>query len=49
MTHAFVAEFESAADRDYYVASDPAHLALQKGLQVVVEKVLVLDFSDGYV
>ncbi|EKV06010.1 hypothetical protein PDIG_71810 [Penicillium digitatum PHI26] len=47
MTHAFIVEFESAADRDYYVQSDPSHLAFVKTLDGLVEKVQVIDFTDG--
>lgn len=46
MTHAFIAEFETAEDRDYYVSSDPVHLALGKRLNEIVEKVIVVDFTD---
>jgi len=49
-THAFVVEFRSKEDRDYYVKTDPFHseyaarlLAATKG----VDNVLVLDFEDG--
>ncbi|KAJ5952627.1 Dimeric alpha-beta barrel [Penicillium vulpinum] len=47
ITHAFVVEFTSAADRDYYVQSDPAHLAFVKFLDGLIEKAQVIDFSDG--
>ncbi|OAX85249.1 hypothetical protein ACJ72_00371 [Emergomyces africanus] len=46
-THAFVMQFESAEDRDYYVAKDPAHQAFIGGLQAIVEKAHVMDFTDG--
>ncbi|KAJ5431187.1 Dimeric alpha-beta barrel [Penicillium cf. griseofulvum] len=46
ITHAFVVEFRSAADRDYYVQSDPSHLAFVKTLDGLIEKAQVIDFSD---
>ncbi|KAL4885402.1 dabb-domain-containing protein [Aspergillus karnatakaensis] len=46
-THAFVAEFETEEDRDYYVSMDPVHIALNKELVLVVEDFQVVDFSDG--
>ncbi|CAI7647928.1 unnamed protein product [Penicillium glandicola] len=47
ITHAFVVEFTSAADRDYYVHSDPSHLAFVKTLDGLLEKAQVIDFSGG--
>ncbi|KAJ5800167.1 uncharacterized protein N7518_002235 [Penicillium psychrosexuale] len=47
ITHAFVVEFASAADRDYYVQSDPSHLAFVKTLDGLIEKAQVIDFTDG--
>ncbi|KAI9698126.1 MAG: hypothetical protein M1836_004128 [Candelina mexicana] len=46
MTHAFVAEFKSAADRDYYVSKDPVHLALNQSIGQLIEKAQVVDFTD---
>ncbi|KAJ5178265.1 Dimeric alpha-beta barrel [Penicillium coprophilum] len=46
ITHAFVMEFTSAADRDYYVKSDPTHLGFVKSLDGLIEKAQVIDFSD---
>ncbi|OJD15979.1 hypothetical protein AJ78_03811 [Emergomyces pasteurianus Ep9510] len=46
-THAFVTQFETAEDRDYYTKKDPAHLAFVGGLPAIVEKVHVMDFTDG--
>ena len=40
-------EFESAADRDYYVKEDPAHLEFVRGLEGLVKDVRVVDFQDG--
>ena len=47
MTHAFVVEFESASDRDYYVNDDPTHGEFKKLAGKVLEKAQVIDFSDG--
>ncbi|XHG00948.1 hypothetical protein AWENTII_004356 [Aspergillus wentii] len=43
-THAFVAEFESVADRDYYVREDPYHAQFAQGLGPLLGGVQVLDF-----
>ncbi|PLB52512.1 stress responsive A/B barrel domain protein, partial [Aspergillus steynii IBT 23096] len=47
ITHAFVVEFASAEDRDYYVDKDPAHLAFVKSVGAVLEKAQAVDFTDG--
>lgn len=47
ITHAFVVEFASAADRDYYVKEDPTHKAFVQSLNGVIEKAQVVDFTDG--
>ncbi|KAF3385547.1 hypothetical protein F1880_002482 [Penicillium rolfsii] len=47
ITHAFVVEFSSAEDRDYYVREDPAHRAFVQSLDGVIEKAQVIDFTDG--
>ncbi|KAL2160353.1 hypothetical protein VTH06DRAFT_1526 [Thermothelomyces fergusii] len=47
MTHGFVIEFASAEDRDYYVNTDPVHQSVVKSLKEVLEKITVVDFSDG--
>ncbi|KAL7952184.1 dabb domain-containing protein [Trichoderma compactum] len=47
ITHGFVVEFASAEDRDYYVTTDPAHQAFVKSIGGLVEKAIVVDFSDG--
>lgn len=47
MTHAFVMEFESAEDRDYYVHDDPVHTEFKKLAGEVLEKVQVVDFTNG--
>ncbi|OGM41056.1 hypothetical protein ABOM_010240 [Aspergillus bombycis] len=43
-THAFVAEFDSVEDRDYYVREDPYHAEFARSLQPLIEDVQVLDF-----
>jgi hypothetical protein len=47
MSHAFVLQFYSNEDRDYYVNKDPAHQAFKDAAGAVVEKTLVVDFQDG--
>ncbi|EWG39682.1 hypothetical protein FVEG_15058 [Fusarium verticillioides 7600] len=47
ITHGFVATFESAEDRDYYVKTDPAHQAFIAKVGSVVEKAIVVDFMNG--
>jgi len=42
-----VVEFESAADRDYYVRRDPAHQAFVMSLRGHVEDVRVVDYEPG--
>ena len=47
ITHAFVVEFESIEDRDYYVNDDPTHDEFKKLAGKVLEKAQVIDFIDG--
>ncbi|KAL1841405.1 hypothetical protein VTJ49DRAFT_7082 [Mycothermus thermophilus] len=47
LTHGFVVEFASVEDRDYYVTTDPAHREFVKSIGELLEKPIVLDFSDG--
>ncbi|OCK97770.1 uncharacterized protein K441DRAFT_685414 [Cenococcum geophilum 1.58] len=47
ITHAFIVEFESAEDRDYYINDDPAHDEFKKLAGKVLEKAQVIDFTDG--
>ena len=47
ITHGFVAEFASAEDRNYYVNTDPTHQAFVKSIDELVEKAIVVDFSNG--
>ncbi|EFX03226.1 stress responsive a b barrel domain containing protein [Grosmannia clavigera kw1407] len=45
ITHGFVVEFASTADRDYYIKTDPVHLAFAKSIGAFVTKVIVVDFT----
>lgn len=45
ITHGFVVEFDSAEDRDYYVFSDPTHIAFTKVAGDVLAKAIVVDFN----
>ncbi|KAJ5098648.1 stress responsive A/B barrel domain protein [Penicillium argentinense] len=47
ITHAFVMEFASAADRDYYCKEDPVHLEFVRSLSGLLEKAQVIDYSPG--
>ncbi|PGH20810.1 hypothetical protein AJ80_03437 [Polytolypa hystricis UAMH7299] len=47
ITHAFVVEFSSVDDRDYYVQTDPSHQAFVKSLDGIIGKVQVIDFTAG--
>ncbi|KAA8645770.1 hypothetical protein EYZ11_005158 [Aspergillus tanneri] len=47
MTHAFVVEFDSVEDRDYYVEKDSTHHAFIKSLDGVIEKAQAVDFTAG--
>ncbi|KAK6452903.1 hypothetical protein FP744_10009154 [Trichoderma asperellum] len=46
-THAFVVEFASVEDRDYYVDQDPIHQAFKTNAGPTIEKVCVLDYTVG--
>ncbi|KAM0461630.1 hypothetical protein ACHAPV_004338 [Trichoderma viride] len=46
-THAFVVEFASVEDRDYYVDKDPVHEAFKTNNGPIIEKVCVLDYTVG--
>ncbi|GAO15633.1 uncharacterized protein UV8b_04814 [Ustilaginoidea virens] len=50
-THAFVVEFASAADRDFYVNEDKAHHAFVdrwiKSADGIAAKAMVVDFAPG--
>lgn len=47
VSHAFVLQFHSNEDRDYYVNEDPAHQAFKFAAGAVVEKTIVVDYQDG--
>ncbi|KAI8408154.1 hypothetical protein FOFC_11088, partial [Fusarium oxysporum] len=47
ITHGFVATFESAEDRDYYVKTDPAHQTFIANVGGLLEKAIVVDFTNG--
>ncbi|KAL4877045.1 hypothetical protein BJY04DRAFT_199157, partial [Aspergillus karnatakaensis] len=47
ITHAFIVEFATAADRDFYLAHDLVHLEFVKSLDGLVERAQVVDFSPG--
>ncbi|KAL6693258.1 hypothetical protein J3F84DRAFT_76035 [Trichoderma pleuroticola] len=47
LTHGVVAEFASAEDRDYYITTDPVHQEFIKSIGGLLEKAVVIDFSDG--
>ncbi|KAH8694677.1 hypothetical protein BGZ61DRAFT_478261 [Ilyonectria robusta] len=47
ITHAFVVEFASVEDRDYYVTKDPAHHEFFQSLGPVMAKGQVVDFTPG--
>ncbi|KAM7201278.1 dabb domain containing protein [Rhypophila sp. PSN 637] len=48
ITHGFVVEFASEEDRDYYVKTDPAHQAFVKSIGDLVQKAIVVDFTNGF-
>ncbi|KAI1353595.1 stress responsive A/B barrel domain-containing protein [Xylaria sp. FL0043] len=43
--YAFVVEFESTEDRDFYVHNDPAHKAFVTNASPIIEKAIVVDYS----
>ncbi|KAI1371670.1 hypothetical protein F4677DRAFT_287493 [Hypoxylon crocopeplum] len=45
-THMIITVFETAAHRDYYAKSDPAHLAVAAGLGPFVKGLQVLDIDE---
>ncbi|OJJ32182.1 hypothetical protein ASPWEDRAFT_117796 [Aspergillus wentii DTO 134E9] len=47
ISHAFVSSFASFEDRDYFVKSDPAHIELVQNAKGYLDKVLVIDFTNG--
>jgi hypothetical protein len=42
-----VSEFESEADREYYLNKDPSHLKFVEDVAKIVDKVTVFDFEPG--
>ncbi|OKL57465.1 hypothetical protein UA08_06931 [Talaromyces atroroseus] len=46
ITHAFVVEFASKEDRDFYVQSDLVHQGFIRSLDGIIEKAQVIDFAD---
>jgi len=46
LTHAFVVEFESVEDRDYYAKKDPRHAAFGAHVGKVAARVVVVDFTN---
>ncbi|KAJ5279612.1 stress responsive A/B barrel domain protein [Penicillium angulare] len=47
ITHAFVVQFATAEDRDYYVRSDPAHQEFVRSVGGIIEKAQVIDYTPG--
>ncbi|KAM4057873.1 stress responsive a/B barrel domain-containing protein [Hirsutella rhossiliensis] len=47
ITHAFVVQFASQEDRDYYVQEDPAHQAFVEVMVPKLVKAQIIDFSPG--
>ncbi|KAJ9648131.1 hypothetical protein H2201_002330 [Coniosporium apollinis] len=47
MTHGFVLEFANQEDLDYYLTSDPVHLAFSKAAGPLIEDSVVVDIRDG--
>ncbi|KAM5447009.1 hypothetical protein MaudCBS49596_006189 [Microsporum audouinii] len=47
MTHAFVVNFASKEDRDYYVQKDPLHQEFVRSAGEALEKAQVVDFTNG--
>ena len=47
MTHIFVVEFDSVADRNYYAQEDPVHMDFVKWSETVTSQVQAVDFTNG--
>lgn len=45
--HAYVVTFRNAAEREYYLDTDPAHVAFKTSIADKVSDVLVFDFESG--
>lgn len=47
MTHAFVVEFEKAADREYYLHLDPEHIAFRMSIKDLAAGAQAFDYEHG--
>ncbi|KAF2441661.1 dabb-domain-containing protein [Karstenula rhodostoma CBS 690.94] len=47
LSHAFILQFSSNEDRDYYANQDPVHDAFKKAAGPSIEKAVVVDFQNG--
>ncbi|KAF9888890.1 hypothetical protein FE257_008260 [Aspergillus nanangensis] len=47
ITHAFIVEFATEADRDFYVTRDSVHQEFVKSLDGLLERAQVVDFTPG--
>ncbi|KAB5559572.1 stress responsive A/B barrel domain-containing protein [Coniochaeta sp. 2T2.1] len=47
ISYAFIVEFDSPEKRNYYVNTDPSHQAFKAAAGGIIEKAIVVDFSDG--
>ncbi|KAL7896515.1 stress responsive A/B barrel domain-containing protein [Trichoderma sp. SZMC 28014] len=46
-TYGFVAEFNSAEDRDYYFKQDIAHRSLVDGARPYIQQLCIVDYTPG--
>lgn len=47
MTHAFILEFASQDDLDYYLTTEPVHKQFSRDAKPLIEDSLVVDIKDG--
>jgi len=47
ISYAFIVQFDSNEDRDYYVNDDPVHQAFKYAAGKHLEKAVVVDFQEG--
>ena len=47
LTHAFILEFDSQDDLDYYLTAEPVHLQFSKEAKPLIEDSVVMDIKDG--
>lgn len=47
MTHAFILEFASQDDLDYYLTAEPVHMQFSRDAKPLIEDSLVVDIKDG--